>query len=172
MYVTDVAARPRHSAVRWYPRRRGPPARPRRSIVADDEGDSKRLYERLGFAPVWLQHVFTAGGLDDVVRQRAAQWQDGLRRLAEAPADEQRMLERVTRRSRPSCAAGSAGAFTTGELADLYDQGTDWVTDLAVRVAPEDPYAWDVRTVGDAAFGRYLRSATDYAGGRRLRCEG
>jgi GNAT superfamily N-acetyltransferase len=27
-------------------------------IVADDEGDSKRLYERLGFAPVWIQHVF------------------------------------------------------------------------------------------------------------------
>ena len=27
-------------------------------IVADDEGDSKRLYERLGFAPVWIEHVF------------------------------------------------------------------------------------------------------------------
>jgi GNAT superfamily N-acetyltransferase len=26
-------------------------------IIADDEGDSKRLYERLGFAPVWIQHV-------------------------------------------------------------------------------------------------------------------
>jgi len=28
-------------------------------IIADDEGDSKRLYARLGFEPVWLQHVFT-----------------------------------------------------------------------------------------------------------------
>jgi hypothetical protein len=28
-------------------------------IIADDEGDSKRLYARLGFATVWLQHVFT-----------------------------------------------------------------------------------------------------------------
>jgi GNAT superfamily N-acetyltransferase len=27
-------------------------------IIADDEGESKRLYERLGFAPVWIQHVF------------------------------------------------------------------------------------------------------------------
>lgn len=27
-------------------------------IIADDEGDSKRLYERLGFAPVWITHVF------------------------------------------------------------------------------------------------------------------
>jgi hypothetical protein len=28
-------------------------------IVADDEGDSKRLYERLGFRQVWIQHIFT-----------------------------------------------------------------------------------------------------------------
>jgi GNAT superfamily N-acetyltransferase len=28
-------------------------------ILADDDGDSKRLYERLGFRPIWLQHVFT-----------------------------------------------------------------------------------------------------------------
>jgi GNAT superfamily N-acetyltransferase len=32
---------------------------PETFIVADDEGDSKRLYERLGFRPVWIQHVFT-----------------------------------------------------------------------------------------------------------------
>jgi hypothetical protein len=34
-------------------------------------------------------------------------------------------------------------------------------------VAPDEPYAWDARTVADAAFGRYLREATDFAGGRR-----
>jgi GNAT superfamily N-acetyltransferase len=28
-------------------------------IEADDHGDSKRLYERLGFRPVWVRHVFT-----------------------------------------------------------------------------------------------------------------
>jgi ribosomal protein S18 acetylase RimI-like enzyme len=28
-------------------------------IVADDEGDAKRLYERLGFRQAWIQHVFT-----------------------------------------------------------------------------------------------------------------
>ena len=32
---------------------------PETFILADDEGDSKRLYERLGFRPVWIQHVFT-----------------------------------------------------------------------------------------------------------------
>jgi hypothetical protein len=97
-----------------------------------------------------------------------AQWQEGLRRLADAEPDERRMLERVTAAVEAELRRRLGGAFTTGELADLYDQGTDWVTDLAVSVAPDDPYAWDVRTVGDAAFGRYLRSATDFAGGRRL----
>jgi hypothetical protein len=97
-----------------------------------------------------------------------AQWQEGLRRLADAPEDERRVLERVTAAVEAELRRRLGGAFTTGELADLYDQGTDWVTDLAVAVAPDDPYAWDVRTVGDAAFGRYLRSATDFAGGRRL----
>jgi GNAT superfamily N-acetyltransferase len=28
-------------------------------IIADDEGGAKRLYLRLGFEPVWIQHVFT-----------------------------------------------------------------------------------------------------------------
>jgi hypothetical protein len=101
-----------------------------------------------------------------------AQWQEGLRRLAEAPEDERRMLERVTTAVEAELRRRLGGAYTTDELADLYDGGTDWVTDLAVSVAPEDPYAWDVRTVGDAAFGRYLRSATDYAGGRRLLRDG
>ena len=100
-----------------------------------------------------------------------AQWQDGLRRLAEAPPDEQRMLERVTQAIEADLRRRLGGRFTAQELADLYDQGTDWAIDLAVRTAPEDPYAWDVRTVADAAFGRYLRGATDYAGGRRLRFE-
>jgi hypothetical protein len=97
-----------------------------------------------------------------------AQWQEGLRRLADAPPDERRVLERVTTAVEAELRRRLGGAFTTDELAALYDQGTDWVTDLAVSVAPEDPSAWDVRTVGDAAFARYLRSATDFAGGRRL----
>ena len=96
-----------------------------------------------------------------------AQWEDGLRRLAEAPPEERRALERVTRAIEDELRRRLGGAFTSGELADLYDAGTGWTTDLAVSVAPDEPYAWDPRTVADAAFGRYLRSATDFAGGRR-----
>jgi len=95
------------------------------------------------------------------------QWQDGLRRLAEAPPEQRRVLERVSGAIEGELRRRLGGAFTSRELAELYDEGTGWTTDLAVRVAPDDPYAWDARTVADAAFGRYLRGASDYAGGRR-----
>jgi hypothetical protein len=100
-----------------------------------------------------------------------AQWEEGLRRLAAAPPEEQRMLERVTQAIEAELRRRLGGRFTAEELAALYDRGADWTIDIAVATAPEDPYAWDVRTVADAAFGRYLRSATDFAGGRRLRLE-
>jgi len=98
-----------------------------------------------------------------------AQWDEGQRRLSEAPADEQLTLERVTQAIQADLRRRLGGAFTVDELVDLYEQGTDWTIDVAVSTAPEDPYAWDVRTVADAAFRRHLRSASDYAGGRRLR---
>jgi hypothetical protein len=95
------------------------------------------------------------------------QWQDGERRLAEAPRDQQPALERVTQRIQAELRRRLGGAFTAEELAELYEQGTGWCTDLAVAAAPEEPYAWDARIVADAAFGRYLRGAADFAGGRR-----
>jgi hypothetical protein len=96
------------------------------------------------------------------------QWQAGVRRLESAPFDERPILELVTRRVYEELRRRLGGAFTTEELAELYDAGTGWVSDLAVAAAPDAPFAWDVRIVGDAAFARYVRSATDYAGGRRL----
>ena len=57
------------------------------------------------------------------------------------------------------------GAFTLDELVDLYDEGTGWCTDLAVEVAPDEPFAWDARVVADAAFGRYARGARRTAPG-------
>jgi hypothetical protein len=96
-----------------------------------------------------------------------AQWQEGLRRLADAPEEEQRMLERVTTAVEAALRRRLGGAFTTDELADLYDAGTDWTLDVATSVAPGAPWAWDPRIVADAAFARYVREATDFAGGRR-----
>jgi hypothetical protein len=96
------------------------------------------------------------------------QWREGERRLADAPAPQRPALERVTDAIHRELRRRLGGAFTTEELAELYDAGTDWCLDLAVSVAPDAPWAWDPRTVADAAFARYLRDATDYAGGRRI----
>jgi hypothetical protein len=96
------------------------------------------------------------------------QWEDGLRRLQHAAPEDRRVLERVTDRVVEELRRRLGGPFTTGELVDLYDDGTGWITDVAVAAAPEHPQAWDVRTVGDAAFARYVREAADFAGGRRI----
>lgn len=96
------------------------------------------------------------------------QWADGVRRLEAARPDEVSVLERVSGRIEDELRRRLGGPFTTDELAALYDQGTSWCTELAMDAAPNDSYAWDARVVADAAFARYLREATDYAGGRRL----
>ena len=95
------------------------------------------------------------------------QWRAGERRLADAAPDQRPALERVTGRIEAELRRRLGSAFTAEELAGLYDEGTGWTSDLAVAVAPDEPYAWDARIVADAAFGRYLRGATDFAGGRR-----
>jgi hypothetical protein len=99
------------------------------------------------------------------------QWQAGERRLADAAPHERPALERVTSRIHAELRRRLGGAFTVDELAELYDRGTSWCLDLAYAVAPGAPWAWDARTVADAAFARYVREAADFAGGRRLEHE-
>jgi len=95
------------------------------------------------------------------------QWREGERRMAGAPPDQRHALEAVVSAIEAELRRRLGGTFTTDELAELYDQGTDWCTDLAAGIAPGAPWAWDARTVADAAFLRYLRDARDFAGGRR-----
>jgi hypothetical protein len=96
------------------------------------------------------------------------QWEAGLRRLEEAYPEQVLTLERVTHEVHNELRRRLGGHFTLDELVDLYDEGTGWCTDLAVEVAPDEPFAWDARVVADAAFGRYARAAADYAGGRKI----
>lgn len=96
------------------------------------------------------------------------QWRDGERRLAEASVNQRPALERVTEHIYRELRRRLGGAFTTDELADLYDHGASWCLDVAVAVAPGAPWAWEMRIVADAAFARYVREAVDYAGGRRV----
>ena len=96
------------------------------------------------------------------------QWRDGARRLDAADPGEARLLHRVTDAIHAELRRRLGSTFVVDELVDLYEQGTDWAHQLAMRTAPDDPWAWEPRTVVDAAFALHLRDASDYAGGRRL----
>jgi hypothetical protein len=95
------------------------------------------------------------------------QWHRGERRLKDAPAERTPLLERVVGELVSELRRRLGGRFSAQELADLYAAGTGWCMQMAMRMAPDDPWAWDSSVVADAAFGRYLREASDYAGGRR-----
>jgi hypothetical protein len=99
------------------------------------------------------------------------QWQQGERRLASAPAERVAQLERVTEALVAELRRRLGGRFYAEELVELYGRGTGWCMQLAMKLAPEDPWAWEAGVVVDAAFGRYLRGAADYAGGKRALTE-
>jgi hypothetical protein len=90
------------------------------------------------------------------------QWREGERRVAgtsePARADLERAVEAVVDELRKRLGS----SFVLDELADLYGEGTDWATELATRRAA----GTDAATVVDAAFARYAREASNYAGGR------
>ena len=95
-------------------------------------------------------------------------WQDGQRRLAAADPADRAASERVVDELVVQLRRRLGGPFTFNELARLYiEQGTDWCFDVAVRVAPNRPAAWDLTTVAGAAFAIYARQASDYTTGRR-----
>jgi hypothetical protein len=95
--------------------------------------------------------------------QANALWQEGAGRLAAADPSERAALERVIDAVVAELRRRLGGSFTRRELAALYEeQGIDWCLDIAVRVAPNTPAAWDMTTVAGVAFARHAREASDY----------
>ncbi len=95
-------------------------------------------------------------------------WEDGAARVRKADLPLRRVLERVVDVIAYDLQRRVGVTFTTQELADYYEQqGTDWCFELAYRTAPSEPEAWDVGTVANAAFARFVRGAMDYGGGVR-----
>lgn len=97
-------------------------------------------------------------------QEAIALWREGERRLGRADGDSRATLERVTDALVVELRRLLGGPFTIEELASVYGQGTDWCFEVAARVAPSDPEAWDMATVCGAAFARYAREASDYRG--------
>jgi len=90
------------------------------------------------------------------------QWREGERRIAETPEPARTDLDRAAEQVVDELRKRLGSSFVLDELADLYADGTDWATDLAGRHAA----GTDAATVADAAFARYAREASNYAGGR------
>lgn len=106
-------------------------------------------------------------GFDNTIYQ----WQQGERRLAQAVPERLPLLQRIVDALVVELRKRLGGRFTAEELGELYGRGTSWCLQLAIDIAPEDPWAWDSSIAIDAAFARYLREAVDYAGGRLVVAE-
>lgn len=90
------------------------------------------------------------------------QWEEGERRLREAPPLERADLERAAAAVVVGLRRRLGSSFTVEELADLYADGLDWALEIARGEAAGVDAAW----VADAAFNRYAREAANYSGGR------
>jgi hypothetical protein len=89
------------------------------------------------------------------------QWREGESRLATTPEPARADLERAADVVVEELRRRLGSSFVLDELADLYAEGTDWATELADR----EGAGTDSAAVVDAAFARYAREASNYAGG-------
>lgn len=99
------------------------------------------------------------------------QWRAGERALRAAAPERRHTYERVVDAVVAELRRRLGGRFALAELVALYGAGTSWCLQLAVNVAPKDPWAWDSAFAADAAFARYAREASDFAGGRQVLAE-
>ena len=90
------------------------------------------------------------------------QWREGERRIAGAPEPAKADLDDAADVVVEALRRRLGSSFMVDELAELYGRDTDWALELARRNAA----GTDAASVVDAAFARYVREATDYAGGR------
>jgi hypothetical protein len=91
------------------------------------------------------------------------EWEEGEARIRDADDRERLVLDRAAYLVVDALRRRLGGAFTLAELADLYGDGTDWVSDEVQRRFLEA----DSSAAVNAGFLRYARGASDYAGGRR-----
>lgn len=99
------------------------------------------------------------------------EWETSDARLRRAEPADRRPLEEIVDRVALELRRRLGGPFTIAELIGLWEQGTDWVLEIAVDVAPGRPRVWDGEMAAGAAFWRYAREASDFAGGRLLDVE-
>lgn len=104
---------------------------------------------------------------ETVAEYARACWEEGEQRVARHSADSRKraVLEEVVEAIVHELEKHVGQVFSTVELWEHQERSETWVTRVAHEVAPEDPWAWDMDTVQNAAFYRYARRATDYQAG-------
>ena len=90
------------------------------------------------------------------------QWEEGERTVRFSDEPTRSDLERAVWAVLDEIPRRLGSTFSIAELADLYGSGTDWAEDIAMR----NRAGGDSVAVVDAAFGRYARHASDFAGGK------
>ncbi|WP_217915120.1 hypothetical protein [Miltoncostaea marina] len=89
-------------------------------------------------------------------------WEEGAARMAQpAPTGVARARRRIVTAVHDELRRRVGVTFSTAELAAVYEDAASWYLDLAARVAPREPDAWEPATTLDGAFALYARQATD-----------
>ena len=99
---------------------------------------------------------------DPAVAAARFSWDEGLARMSQpAPVAVGRARRRIVAAVADELRRRVGVTFTLAELARAYDEAPTWYLDLAARVAPREPDAWDPAVALDAAFASYSRQAAD-----------
>lgn len=89
-------------------------------------------------------------------------WEEGLRRIDEPVAPAVALARgRIADAVHDELRRRVGLTFRLADLAGVYEGASAWYLDLAARVAPRVPDAWDPAVVLDGAFGLYMRQASD-----------
>lgn len=101
---------------------------------------------------------------DVSVEYARSQWIEGERRIGRFTGDSRRrvVLERVVDTITAELDRRMGQTFSMAELVRAYEGAESWCQQIAHRIAPDQPWAWEMGTVADAAFHRYARRAQDY----------
>ncbi|MCW2950127.1 MAG: hypothetical protein JWN41_1140 [Thermoleophilia bacterium] len=101
---------------------------------------------------------------DTAIEYARTRWEDGERRVQRIATDSRRreLVERVVENIVSELEKRVGANFTTIELIDEQERAERWCLPVAHEVAPEEPVAWEMDLVQNAAFYRYARRASDY----------
>ena len=107
-------------------------------------------------------------GVEAGLQNAVFQWEEGYKRVQAARSDpaRHRALGRVVTAVEDELRKRLGLRFTVAELAALYRERGDLLTDLGMAAVSPAEDLTDVSAASDAAFWLYMREASDFAGGR------